>query len=170
VIPANITIRLANVADAAEIALLSRDLIESGHGWSWTRARVERNIRSPNSVTLCASDHERLAGFAIMYFGDEHAHLNLLAVRREWQRAGIGRHLVEWLVDSALIAGIGTIRLEVRASNRGGQRFYERLGFGEIARIAAYYSGTEDAVRMARDIRREPPGPLPDVRALLRRQ
>jgi ribosomal protein S18 acetylase RimI-like enzyme len=66
------------------------------------------------------------------------------------------------------VAGIGTIRLELRATNRAARRFYEHLGFSEIARVAAYYAGVEDAVRMSREIRRAPQGPVPDVRALLK--
>jgi ribosomal-protein-alanine N-acetyltransferase len=148
---------------------MSRALIETGLGWSWTRERVARNISSASTVTVVAFDGDRLIGFAIMYFGDEHAHLNLLAVRPRYQRAGLGRYLVHWLEESALVAGIGTIRLELRASNRGARRFYERLGFAEVGRVPDYYAGVETAVRMARDIRRASNGgPLPDVRSLLR--
>jgi ribosomal-protein-alanine N-acetyltransferase len=171
-VPVNIRLRLACSADAGAIAEMSRDLIERGLGWTWTRARVERNVRSPSTVALAAEEIEpipgRVAGFAIMYFGDDHGHLSLLAVRPERQRAGVGRRLVAWLEESALVAGIGTIRLELRASNRGGRRFYEALGFTELARVAAYYGGVEDAVRMSREIRRGPRGPVPDVRALLK--
>jgi len=167
--PANVMIRLATLADAGDIAGMSRDLIETGLGWSWTGARVARNIASASTVTLVACDAGRVIGFAIMYFGDEHAHLSLLAVRRSRQRAGVGRHLVEWLEESALAAGIGSIRLELRTSNRAARRFYERLGFVEIARVPEYYSGVETAVRMERDIRRGVSGPLPDIRSLLPR-
>ena len=166
-LPANVILRLGVLADAGEIADLSRALIETGLGWSWTRERVIRNVANPNTVTVVACDAERLIGFAIMYFGDEHAHLNLLAVRPRYQRAGMGRHLIRWLEESALVAGISTIRLELRASNRGARRFYERLGFAEVGRIPDYYAGVETAVRMARDSRRAPNGPLPDVRSLL---
>jgi ribosomal-protein-alanine N-acetyltransferase len=168
-LPPKITVRLATLADAGEIAAMSRELIETGLGWTWTQARVARNIASPSTVTLAATEPERLVGFAIMYFGDDHAHLNLLAVRRAWQRAGIGRHLVAWLEEAGLVAGIGTIRLELRASNRGARRFYERLGFQEVARVPEYYGGVETAVRMARDIRRGLAGPVPNIRELLRR-
>lgn len=168
----SISLRLARPGDAGAIAEMSRDLIEQGLGWSWTRSRVERSIAGASTVVLAAEESRpaagRLAGFAIMYFGDDHGHLSLLAVRPERQRGGIGRQLVGWLEESALVAGIGTIRLELRASNRAGRRFYERLGFAEVARVAAYYGGVEDAIRMAREIRRGPRGPLPDVRALLR--
>jgi len=168
-LPPNITVRLATLADAGEIAAMSRELIETGLGWTWTQARVARNIASPSTVTLATCEAERLVGFAIMYFGDDHAHLSLLAVRRAWQRTGIGRHLVVWLEEAGLVAGIGTIRLELRASNRGARRFYERLGFQEVARVPEYYGGVETAVRMARDIRRGLAGPVPNIRELLRR-
>ena len=168
VMPANLTLRLATLDDAAEIAAMSRDLIEMGLGWTWTAARVARNIRSSSTLTVVACNPERLAGFAIMYFGDEHAHLSLLAVRPERQRTGIGSHLVGWLEESALTAGIGTIRLELRATNRAARRFYARLGFAEVARVPAYYGGVETAVRMSRDIRRGPGGPVPDLGSLLR--
>jgi len=167
--PPNITVRFATLADAGEIAAMSRELIETGLGWTWTQARVTRNIASTSTVTLAACEAERLVAFAIMYFGDDHAHLSLLAVRRPWQRVGIGRHLVAWLEESGLVAGIGTIRLELRASNRGARRFYERLGFQEVARVPEYYGGVETAVRMARDIRRGLAGPVPNIRELLRR-
>jgi ribosomal-protein-alanine N-acetyltransferase len=167
-LPGNVIVRLATLGDAAEIAGLSRELIETGLGWSWTRARVARNIASRATTTLAACDGERLIGFAIMFFGDEHAHLNLLAVRPAYQRAGVGRHLVRWLEASALVAGINAIHLELRASNRGARRFYGRLGFAETGRVPEYYGGVETAVRMARDIRRAAAGPVPDWRRLLR--
>jgi len=77
--------------------------------------------------------------------------------------------LVRSMEESGLVAGIGTIRLELRASNRGARRFYERLGFQEVARVPEYYGGVETAVRMARDIRRGLAGPVPNIRELLRR-
>src|SRR4249920_604660 len=141
VLPANIALRLATIADAPEIAEMSRELIEIGLAWSWTRARVARNIGSASTAALAACDADRLIAFAIMYFGDDHAHLNLLAVRPAYQRAGIGRHLVAWLEESALVAGVGTIHLELRASNRAARRFYERLGYVEVTRVAEYYGG-----------------------------
>lgn len=163
------SLRLGTPEDASEIARLSRDLIERGLGWSWTAARVARSLRSPSVAAVVAAAAARIAGFALMYFGEEHAHLSLLAVRPEWQRAGVGRRLVGWLEESALVAGIGVIRLELRASNRAASRFYARLGFEEVARVPAYYGGVETAVRMARDIRRGTPGPVPDIGRLLSR-
>jgi ribosomal-protein-alanine N-acetyltransferase len=149
----NITLRLAHTRDAQIIAELSRDLIEHGLGWSWTRERVARNVANADSSTVVACEGDRLIGFAIMYFGDEDAHLNLLAVRSEYQRAGVGRRMFDWLRESALVAGIAVIRLELRAANRPGRQFYASLGFEETGYVPFYYRGRETALRMALRLR-----------------
>lgn len=131
---------------------MSRDLVETELGWSWTPARVARNIRCPDTVVLVARDGRRIVGFAIMNFGQEEAHLNLLAVDPKYRRARLGRRLVEWLEASALVAGISVVYLEVRATNKGAQAFYERIGYQRIGRAPGYYGGYEAAIRMARDL------------------
>jgi len=148
-----LTLRLAAPADAATIAAMSRELIESGLPWSWTPERVARNLARPDTLVLTARDGAAVAGFAIMQFGDERAHLSLLAVRRDCQRQGIARQLLQWLTESALAAGIAAIRLELRASNLDAHHFYLSQGYAEALRIPGYYRGVETAVRMRREIR-----------------
>jgi len=156
----NITLRPGRAADAVRIAAMSRDLIETGLGWSWGPDRVARSIANKDTSTLLACERDRVVAFAIMYFGDEHAHLNLLAVRQSHQRLGIGKHMVEWLMESAYAAGIATIHLELRAANTAARSFYRSLAFTESAYIPGYYRGREMALRMVRVLRR-PGMPLP---------
>jgi len=40
----------------------------------------------------------------------------------------------------------------VRAARLGARAFYERLGYRALGRIAGYYQGREDAIRMGRDL------------------
>jgi [ribosomal protein S18]-alanine N-acetyltransferase len=151
-----LTLRLAAPADAATIAAMSRELIETGLPWSWTPARVARNLARPDTLVLTARDGAPLAGFAIMQFGDEQAHLSLLAVRPDCWRRGIARRMLEWLTASALTAGIASIHLELRETNHGARHFYIKQGFAETERVPGYYRGIETAVRMRRSIRIEP--------------
>lgn len=153
-----LNLRLAHLRDATEIARMARDLIEVGlSGWSWHPARVARALRSSSSNVLVARAREHIVGFAIMEFGDAQAHLNLFAVSPTHQRCGIGTRMMEWLEDSALVAGIATISLELRANNQPARDFYRTLGFKEMGYIAGYYRGVETALRMTRDIRRQIP-------------
>ena len=152
------TLRLANFADTQSIALMSRELIETGlGGWSWDPKRVARAIQAKDTVVVVATARDHLNGFAIMNFGDEQAHLSLLAVAVSHQRCGIGRQLIVWLEESALVAGIHTFNLELRANNFAARDFYRALGFTEAAYIPGYYRGVETALRMSRDIRRQIP-------------
>lgn len=149
---AQIPIELARLPDAAIIAAMSRDLIETGLDWSWRPERVLRAIRNADAVVLKALNERRTVGFAIMRFGWEEAHLDLLAVRPGHRRRGVGTALLRWLEESALTAGVAIVRLEVRESNDAALRFYGRLGYRRFRTLSGYYQGREAAVQMARDL------------------
>ena len=147
-----IILELARIRDNQRLAEMSRDLIERGLGWSWTPARIHRKILCPENIVLVARAGNELAGFAIMYVGMEEARLNLLAVDPGHRRKGIGRRLVQWLEESALVAGVSVVYLEVRANARGAQQFYRKLGYRPVQCVRGYYAGREAALRMARDL------------------
>ena len=148
-----ITLRIACSADARAIAIMSRDHIESGLGWKYHPARILRALRNRDTLTVAACERSGIVGFAIMEFGDERAHLVLLAVQPSRRRLGIGRRMVEWLVDSALTAGIASIHLELRAGNEAARGFYRAMGFSETLLVPGYYQGREPALRMLRMLR-----------------
>jgi ribosomal-protein-alanine N-acetyltransferase len=150
----DIELGLARRGDAAQIAWMSRDLIEQGLAWSWTPQRVIASMCSPITLVAVARAGCRLVGFGIMRYGDDRARLDLLGVAADSRRCGVGRRLVHWLERPALVAGIISATLEVRAANVGAQAFYERLGYRTVTRLDGYYQGREAAIRMQRDIGR----------------
>ncbi len=149
----NIPLGFARLSEAHALALMSRDLIETGLGWVYRTQRIAALIGDPEAVALVARDSPRPVAFAVMTFGDERAHLVLLAVRSTHQRRGIARRMVEWLLRTAAVAGIASIHVELRADNRPAYALYRALGFAETLRVAGYYRGREAAVRMIRLLR-----------------
>lgn len=136
-----------------EIAEMSRCLIEVGlRGWTWHPARVARALQARETCVLVTEIGGQLAGFAISEFGDTRAHLSLLAVKPAHQRRGIGLAMIEWLAESALVAGIDHFSVEMRANNFAARSFYETLGFRHQQYIAGYYQNVEPAIRMRRDL------------------
>jgi ribosomal-protein-alanine N-acetyltransferase len=111
---------------------------------------VRRAILGRDSCVLIARRERKIAGFAIMHFGDEVAHLNLLAVSAEHRRQGLGRQLIEWLSGSAVVAGVFRINLELRETNGDARAFYQSLGFQSLDVVQGYYQGREPALRMSR--------------------
>ena len=149
----DIELGLADIDEAPRIACLARDLIEAGLGWAYRPSRIRTLIGEADTVTLVARVRGSVGGFAIMRFGDERAHLILLAVDPGHQRRGLARGMLDWLVASARVAGIASVHVELRESNAAALSFYRSMRFCETFRVSGYYRGRETAVRMLRMLR-----------------
>lgn len=145
-------IRLARLGDAERIAAMSRDFIEHGLGWGWDAARVARRIRHRATNVVVAESGADVVGFGVMEYHDVDAHLLLFGVEPIYRNRGIGSSLLGWLETTAATAGNELIFLEARASNAVARAFYRARGYRELATLARYYSGREDAVRIGKDL------------------
>lgn len=149
-------IRLAVPADAAGIALISRDLIEQGLRWGWRSGRVARAIADPDTNVAVVGPEGRPIGFGIMAYRHEDAHLLLLAVRAEHQRQGIGQALLAWLEAVARAAGAQRVRVEARRENIAARSFYNDHGYHERVIQKAMYGRSVDGVRLDKWLRARP--------------
>lgn len=150
--PTTLSIRLANASDVRRIAELSRDAVEHGLPWRWTSARVLKCLNDRSVNVVVAYDGAKLAGFAIMKYRDEDAHLWLLAVTPAARRRGVATALVDWLEQTARVAGTPVIWLEARRSNTDALAFYRRLGYRALDVLRGRYEGVEDGVRIGKDL------------------
>lgn len=151
--PRTVKLRPARVDEAGAMAEMSRQLIETGLGWRYTPQRMAALIRHADTIALMAHEGNAPSGLAVMQFGDERAHLVLLCVQPALRRHGIGRSLMHWLLQSARVAGVEAIDLELRADNAAALAFYRRLGFAETTQVPAYYDGKIPAQRMTLALR-----------------
>ena len=154
-----VTLRLACAQDAPAMASMSRDLIEAGLSWRYSPRRVAGLIAEAETAALVACDAAQLLGMCVMQFGDERAHLSLLCVQPAQQRRGLARRLLEWQLESARVAGIESIHLELRADNEPARMFYRAQGFSETILVPGYYEGRFAARRMVRLLRVPNPAP-----------
>ena len=127
---------------------MSRELIEQGLRWRWTPLRVRGAISDPATDVIVIREGSSLAGFAVMQYGDLHAHLGLLAVMPAQRGRGLGTQLLSWLESCADHAGIRCICLEARSDNQGAMTFYQKRGYQPIRVSARYYDGLIDAVHL----------------------
>lgn len=94
--------------------------------------------------------HEsQVVAFEIASFILDESHLLNIAVAPAFQRRGLARALLNWLLEEAFFRGATQMFLEVRESNRRAQQLYDSLGFEFIGRRKNYYAtppdGHEDA-------------------------
>jgi len=52
----------------------------------------------------------------------------------------------------ARTAAIDTVRVEARADNETARAYYRSQGYAETGRLAGYYRGVEDAVRLEKQL------------------
>jgi ribosomal-protein-alanine N-acetyltransferase len=126
---ADVAVRLARAADAADIATMSRDYIEQGLPWTWTAGRVEAAIRAADINVVVAGERRAISAFGIMSYPDDDAHLLLFAVRQNQRRRGVGSAILRWLEQAADTAGAKRIRVECRRDNGAARNFYCEHGY-----------------------------------------
>lgn len=90
-------------------------------------------------------------GYAVMMTVLDEAHLLNISIAQEHQGRGLGRALLNHLVDTAKRHGATMMFLEVRPSNKNAIALYESMGFNEFSIRKGYYpahNGREDAILM----------------------
>ncbi|QRV01799.1 GNAT family N-acetyltransferase [Arcanobacterium phocisimile] len=91
---------------------------------------------------------EIVAVGGVSYYDD--GEILTLAVAPEFRRQGVGKHLLNVLLDIADQRGVSRTFLEVRSKHTGVQDMYRAAGFSQIAVRKKYYSD-DDAVVMVRE-------------------
>ena len=79
----------------------------------------------------------------------DEAHITTFAVHPAWRRQRIGERLLLAFLDLAIDRGAREATLEVRLSNIGARKLYEKYGFRPVGLRPRYYTDDhEDALIM----------------------
>ena len=120
----------------------------------WTREMYawELQNRSVCHILVVRTPDCAVAGFCAFWLVFDEIHINNLAIRPRFRGQGIGTALMQHVLAEAKKLGARRATLEVRASNEGARRLYERLGFYVAGTRRNYYSSpVEDALILWRD-------------------
>lgn len=87
----------------------------------------------------------KVAGFCILMFAPDVAHLLVIAVAKHLHRQGLGGVLLDWCEQQARERGLEGVLLEVRPSNASAVSFYQRHGYLQIGVRRGYYPAAKGA-------------------------
>jgi ribosomal-protein-alanine N-acetyltransferase len=122
--------------------------------YPWTHGNYRDCLRMGYGAWIIEREH-RIAAFGVMSYAVDEAHILNLCVNPDFQREGLGRVMLNYLMDTAARWKAAVIFLEVRPSNRVACRLYQQAGFAEVGIRAGYYpaaKGREDALILAKQL------------------
>lgn len=147
--PDRLALRPMVAADVDEVHALECSVFP--HPWS--RANFIDSLASGYDAWVAREDgNGLLAGYFLLMYAVDEAHLLDVAVAGPRQGAGLGRFLLDRIAARARGQGMESVLLEVRPSNERALRVYRRYGYAEIGRRKGYYPAhegrREDAIVM----------------------
>ncbi len=147
-VEAPLEIRPLAYADLPQVIAIERRAFPT----PWSLAMFVLELSKPSGICLAALDHGVIVGYLVCSRYDTVWHLMNVAVEPARQRQGIASMLLERLFEQADRPN-EQYTLEVRTSNDGAIRLYERFGFRAAGRRRAYYhDNREDALIMWRTV------------------
>lgn len=134
-------------ADLDEVVALEAHV----QAFPWTRGNFEDALATGYGAWVLRREG-KLAGFCVLMFAPDVAHLLVIAVSQPLHRQGLGGVLLDWCEQQARERGLEGVLLEVRPSNASAISFYKRHDYLQIGVRRGYYQaekgGREDALVM----------------------
>jgi ribosomal-protein-alanine N-acetyltransferase len=150
-------VRPAVEADIAAMVAIERASFSD----PWTPAAIASTLRYDHMRVLVAEERAELGGdgagrplgYVVAMVAGSEAEIADLAVSPAARRRGIGRALIDRLLNDLTGEGVLAVFLEVRESNRAARALYESRAFQGIGRRRGYYRfPVEDALLLKREL------------------
>jgi len=136
-------------SDLEEVMTIER----ASFSYPWSSRFFMQELGVPCARSLLAIWDRKTIGYIIYWLLPGEVDIHNLAVDPAHRRRGIGRSLLEAVIDEARRRGSSRVTLEVRKSNEAAQRLYGSLGFAGRGIRKGYYSEDgEDALAMTLEI------------------
>lgn len=134
--------------DTAQIAALECCCFSA----PWSENAIISELNNPLSLWIVAKDENTVVGYVGSQSVLGEADMMNLAVHPNYRRMGVGRALVEHIIEQLRNREVHSLTLEVRASNEAAQNLYKSMGFQQVGRRPNYYRDPkEDALILRKE-------------------
>ncbi|MFZ9643021.1 MAG: ribosomal protein S18-alanine N-acetyltransferase [Candidatus Methylopumilus sp.] len=144
--PANLSFREMQTSDLDAVMQIET----VNFPFPWTAGNFKDSITSGHDCVVLQMD-DSIIGYAILMMVLDEAHLLNISVAPSHKGQGLGRHLLDHMMQIGREKGGLNMFLEVRPSNIAAITLYESIGFNEMGVRPGYYpahNGRENAVLM----------------------
>ena len=137
-------IRSMRAEDAAKVASLEAEIFSQ----PWSENAFLDSLCLPDTIFLVAEESGVIQGYIGMYLAADEGEITNVAVNPACRRRGIGEGLLTEMKKRAADHKIARIVLEVRVSNEGAIRLYEKQGFSSVGIRRGFYEFPREDARI----------------------
>jgi len=140
---AEFTIRAMTEMDVGAVVAIER----GSYQFPWSEG-IFRDCVRVGYVCRVVTFNNVIIAYSVMSVGAGESHILNLCVGADFRCLGVGKKLLNYMLERAAAAGMSEAFLEVRPTNTNAIRLYQSLGFQQIGVRRGYYQaagGREDA-------------------------
>ena len=119
----------------------------------WSINILEDDFKTTNSSYIVAKIDNKIVGFAGSKILIDEADIMNIVTHKKYRNFGIGKLLLEKLIEIAQKTNCKTLTLEVNEHNTIAIHLYEKYHFVRIGLRKKYYNNTDNAIIMQKNIR-----------------
>lgn len=112
----------------------------------WTRESIESVIKDDGKICLASYEGDTLTGYIYASYVLDEAEIGNICILPGSRGQGIGKALLDKMLESLKERDIKTVFLEVEADNAPAVRLYEKAGFIRYNERRDYYGPGKDAL------------------------
>ncbi|HEX7634983.1 MAG TPA: ribosomal protein S18-alanine N-acetyltransferase [Noviherbaspirillum sp.] len=127
------------VDDLAEVLVIENDV----YPYPWTRGNFLDSMYNGYQTWTLREESGVLAGYFLLMFAVDEAHLLNISVRRDLHGRGVGHLQLDKVVALSKENAMSSVLLEVRPSNQRALAMYQYYGFVQIGLRKGYYPAAE---------------------------
>lgn len=131
--------RRGDIADIPAIARLARISFDPHFREVWNEAQMAAVLAANGGFLLIHGHGKQPLAFALCRQILDEVELLLCAAHPDHRRIGLGRGIIQAVVDESLTRGAVRLFLEVRASNLAARALYTECGMQQQGMRKAYY-------------------------------
>ena len=127
-----------------------KDILQTEFDEFWTYEILQQELLSNNSKYIVAKSLDNIiVGFAGIKIILDTAELMNIVTKKSFRANGIGKLMLEYLINMYKNEKIKTLNLEVNSQNTIAINLYKKYNFKEVGLRKKYYNNTYDAILMS---------------------
>ena len=129
-----------------------KDILQTEFDEFWKPSILKSELENELSKYIVAKLDNEIVGFAGIIILPDDVEITNIVTKKAERKKGIGKLLLDKLIEMAKETNKETISLEVNEINIPAINLYKTFGFEEVGIRKKYYNGTNNAIIMTKKI------------------